>query len=98
MTKGTSAMNVIHRLQYDSTGNVIKAGTVKPTSQDTGLWSGTLNVIAEGILAAKKYYMGNIDVVFGDGMEWAVRAFQKARGLESDRIIGREIWTAMLGV
>lgn len=55
--------------------------------------TGTLPAIAEGILAAKKFYQGNIDAVFGNGMETAVRSFQRAGALEADGIIGKETWS-----
>ena len=58
--------------------------------------TGTLPAIAEGILAAKGFYRGNIDAVFGNGMETAVRSFQKAQGLEIDGIIGKETWRRLL--
>ena len=58
--------------------------------------TGTLPAIAEGILAAKGFYRGNIDAVFGNGMEMAVRSFQKAQGLEIDGIIGKETWRRLL--
>ena len=51
---------------------------------------------AEGILAAKGFYRGNIDAVFGNGMETAVRSYQKAQGLEIDGIIGKETWRRLL--
>ena len=37
---------------------------------------GTLLVLAEGFLAEKGIYLGNIDGIFGTGMEEAVRRFQ----------------------
>lgn len=58
--------------------------------------TGTLPAIAEGILAAKGFYQGNIDAIFGDSMETAVRRFQKAQGLEMDGIIGKETWSRIL--
>ena len=58
--------------------------------------TGTLTAIAEGILAAKGFYRENIDAVFGNGMEMAVRSFQKAHGLDTDGIIGKETWRRLL--
>ncbi|MDO4337446.1 MAG: peptidoglycan-binding protein [Eubacteriales bacterium] len=58
---------------------------------------GTLPAIAEGILAAKGYYKGNIDAAFGSSVEAAVRQFQKKKGLECDGIIGPDTWGALFG-
>ena len=58
--------------------------------------TGTFPAIAEGIFAAKGFYWGNIDAVFGNDMETAVRCFQKAQGLETDGIIGKETWSRFL--
>ena len=60
--------------------------------------SGTLTAIAEGILASKGFYSGNIDAEFGLGMEQAVRKFQKAEALSADGIIGRDTWTKLFAV
>ncbi len=54
--------------------------------------TGTLPAIAEGILAAEGFYQGNIDAIFGSGMESATRNFQKKNSLEPDGIIGRQTW------
>ena len=55
--------------------------------------TGTLPAIAEGFSAAKGYYRGNIDAIFGNRMEEAVRNFQKAEGLVPDGVIGRDTWS-----
>lgn len=57
--------------------------------------SGTLPAVAEGILAAKGYYKGNIDAFFGSTMDAAVREFQMYKKLEADGVIGKETWTAL---
>ena len=57
--------------------------------------SGTLTAIAEGILASKGFYSGNIDAEFGSGMEKAVREFQREQKLEPDGVIGRDTWTRL---
>ena len=41
-------------------------------------------VLAEGFLAEKGIYLGNIDGIFGTGMEEAVRRFQTDHLLETD--------------
>lgn len=57
--------------------------------------SGTLVYILEFILSAKGYYTGAMDALFGDGLDAAVRAFQKAKGLISDGIVGPDTWYAL---
>lgn len=53
---------------------------------------GTLVAILEGILAAKKFYIGNIDAIFGEGLEMSVRNIQKTSGLQVDGVVGRNTW------
>ena len=57
--------------------------------------SGTLVYIAEFILSAKGYYTGAMDADFGNGLKAAVIAFQKARGLTQDGIVGPDTWYAL---
>ena len=46
-------------------------------------------------LRALSFYRGPIDGNFGGGTESAVRAFQQARGLDVDGMVGRETWRAL---
>jgi Putative peptidoglycan binding domain len=48
-------------------------------------------------LAAGGFYKGPLDGEFGGGTEGAVRAFQKARGLDIDGVVGSKTWVAMFG-
>lgn len=73
------------KCREEASGAVIKNGS-----------TGTLPAIAEGILAAKGFYLGNIDTIFGDSMETTVRRFQKAQGLDADGTIGKETWSRLL--
>ena len=59
---------------------------------------GTLVVLAEGFLAEKGIYLGNIDGIFGTGMEEAVRKFQTDHLLETDGVIGRNTWTGLFAI
>ena len=38
VTRGTSASGAVYRLQYDSVGNVVKSGQVRPNDQNRGIW------------------------------------------------------------
>lgn len=50
----------------------------------------------QGILNAKGFNCGNVDRDFGSKTDAAVRAFQKAKGLESDGSVGAKTWEALL--
>lgn len=54
--------------------------------------TGTLVAILEGVLAAKGFYLGNIDAIFGEGLEESVKNFQKAGRLQIDGVVGRDTW------
>lgn len=51
---------------------------------------------AQTLLNAQGFAAGTADGVFGTKTETAVKAFQSARGLSSDGVIGRQSWTALL--
>ena len=57
--------------------------------------SGTLPMILQLILSAKGYYSGKMDAEFGNGTEAAVEAFQKARKLSVDGVVGADTWYAL---
>lgn len=57
--------------------------------------SGTLVAVAEGLLTAAGDYHGEIDALFGDGAEQAVKTFQSRYGLMVDGEVGRETWTCL---
>jgi peptidoglycan hydrolase-like protein with peptidoglycan-binding domain len=74
--------------------------------KETGGTSGPLQLIQEGSsgplvkqlqerLKEKGFNPGTIDGVFGLGTKSAVRAFQKANGLESDGVVGPATWKAL---
>lgn len=49
------------------------------------------------MLAAREYYSGEIDGVYGAKFEAAVLGFQADNGLETDGEIGRDTWAKLLG-
>jgi hypothetical protein len=53
-------------------------------------------VALQSILTILGYYTGEIDGSFGSKTDSAVRAFQKAKGLEADGIVGSATWEALL--
>ena len=53
-------------------------------------------VALQAILKAKGFDCGAIDGSFGQKTDQAVRAFQKAEGLEVDGIVGSATWEALL--
>ena len=57
--------------------------------------TGTLPLILEGILAAKGFYTGNMDAIFGEVLDAAVREFQQECGLLIDGIVGQNTWRAI---
>lgn len=50
----------------------------------------------QGVLNAHGFDCGEVDGSFGAKTDAAVRAFQKARGLAVDGIVGEDTWTALL--
>ena len=56
---------------------------------------GTLVYIAQFILAAKGFYEGNLDAIFGKGTKKAVLDFQRSKWLDDDGIIGKDTWFAL---
>lgn len=51
---------------------------------------------AQALLVCKGYAAAYVDGDFGDGTKNAVIAFQKARGLARDGVIGKRTWAALL--
>ena len=58
---------------------------------------GNLTRIIQGALYCLGYNPQGFDGIFGRGCAAAVRAFQTARGLSADGIVGRNTWAALLG-
>jgi hypothetical protein len=74
--------------------------------EQTGGSSGSLQLLQEGSsgplvkqlqqrLKDKGLNPGNLDGVFGLGTKAAVRAFQKANGLEADGVVGQQTWKTL---
>lgn len=59
--------------------------------------SGNMTRIIQGVLIGNGYKPGNIDGSFGSGTELAVKAYQKAKGLTADGIVGAKTFAKMLG-
>lgn len=58
--------------------------------------SGNLTRIVQGVLYIRGYDPKGFDGIFGAGCAGAVRAFQTAAGLNSDGIVGRNTWAALM--
>ncbi|GAA3020076.1 N-acetyl-anhydromuramyl-L-alanine amidase AmpD [Streptomyces fulvorobeus] len=58
--------------------------------------TGPQTTAAQTLLNAQGFAAGSADGVFGANTVTAVKAFQSARGLPSDGVIGRQSWTALL--
>ncbi|HBB32641.1 MAG TPA: peptidoglycan-binding protein [Cyanobacteria bacterium UBA8803] len=82
------------------------AGDDLMKTQQQVLGTGSLTLLKEGSsgplvkqlqkkLQEKGYNPGTIDGVFGLGTKSAVRAFQKANGLEADGVVGQKTWKAL---
>lgn len=54
--------------------------------------------LAQEILKARGLYKGSLDKQFGPQMAAAVEAYQKARGLEVDKIVGPATWRDMVAL
>lgn len=54
--------------------------------------------LAQEILKARGLYMGGLDKEFGPLMAAAVEKYQRARGLEVDKIIGPATWRDMIAL
>ena len=48
------------------------------------------------LLNCNGYSSGTVDGDFGPNTEKAVRAFQKAKGLTQDGIVGKDTWSSLL--
>lgn len=57
---------------------------------------GTQVRVLQWLLKDGTFYAGNIDGIFGNQTEKAVKAFQKAHALEADGIVGRKTWKMLL--
>ena len=49
------------------------------------------------LLNCNGYSSGSVDGDFGPNTEKAAKAFQNAKGLTQDGIVGKNTWTAILG-
>jgi N-acetylmuramoyl-L-alanine amidase len=58
---------------------------------------GNLTRVLQALLYIKGYDVGPFDGIFGGKTETAVRAFQRAKGLTVDGIVGPQTWPTLLG-
>ena len=59
---------------------------------------GNITKLLQRVLKAYGFDSGNIDGIFGSQTYNAVISFQKSRGLSPDGIVGRNTWSAILGI
>ena len=69
--------------------DVIKSVVIKKGAK------GTLVYLVQFILAARGFYSGNLDAIFGKDTKKAVIDFQKSKFLDDDGIIGKNTWYAL---
>mgnify|MGYP003394283043 CR=1 FL=1 len=68
------------------------------SSKSSGLVSPSLSVSVKSVQKALKsagFYTGAIDGKGGPKTKEALKAFQRARGLKSDGVVGKKTWTAL---
>ncbi|MDA7026851.1 peptidoglycan-binding domain-containing protein, partial [Bacillus sp. CLL-7-23] len=56
---------------------------------------GNITWILQALLICKGYDVNGLDSIFGNGLEKAMRAFQKAHSLAVDGIVGKATWTRL---
>ena len=73
------------------TGNVVKTmNTLRKGSR------GTQVKVLQWLLSLNGYNVGTVDGIFGANTLKAVKAYQKAKGLAADGIVGKNTWTKLL--
>ena len=85
LTNGENAGSATDSKNESNGGNVymFEVGTIKKGS------TGKQVKLAQKILKGLKYYTGSIDGDFGSNTDKAVKAYQKAKGLGVDGVIGK---------
>lgn len=73
-----------------------KAVTVELNTLRKGSREAVQVAVVQTLLNAMGFDCGAADGIFGDKTLAAVKAFQKARGLAVDGVVGRDTWTALL--
>lgn len=92
--------------QVDETTTTAKAETKQPTAQPASEVM-TMKTLREGnkgtqvkvlqfLLNEKGFDAGIADGIFGSNTRAAVKAFQKAKGLDVDAVVGKNTWTKLL--
>ena len=57
---------------------------------------GTQVKVLQWLLNQSGFDAGKVDGIFGKGTKAAVRAYQKAKGLDDDGVVGKNTWTKLL--
>lgn len=75
-------------------------GTCEVTLRVIGIGDTGNDVAAlQGCLYANGYdleYCGGCDGIFGEGTEYAVKSYQREKGLDVDGVVGEDTWNALL--
>lgn len=87
---GHTVMVLENGSKSDVKETTIKVSVLKKKS------NGEAVVALQSILTILGYYTGEIDGSFGSKTDSAVKAFQKAKGLEVDGIVGSATWEKLL--
>lgn len=79
------------KAQTATTGTVVTTmGTLRDGSK------GTQVKVLQWLLTLNGFNAGKVDGIFGSNTRSALRAYQKAKGLEVDGICGKNTWTKLL--
>lgn len=87
-------MKRVRQLVATALGETVTAAPSRPLLRrgDIGKAVGE----AQAVLKRLGLYTGRVDDDFGPRMEAAVKAFQRARGLSADGVVGQNTWAALL--
>lgn len=94
LTNGKNAGSATDSKNESNGGNVymFEVGTIKKGG------AGKQVKLAQKILKGLKYYTGSIDGDFGSNTDKSVKAYQKAKGLGVDGVVGKNTWKSLIGV
>ena len=75
--------------------STLASATWPPRMIDKSM-AGTDVAVLQAILTARGYYIGELDGLFGDALDAAVRKFQSEHDLDPDGIVGPITWKELL--